>query len=321
MPYRKTYRKKPVYKRKRKTVPKKRVYNKKDIRTIAKNVLMKEAESKYFSTASLFSLSGTANSGLEFGLVRTGYSQMRTIGFAAGSAAQVGGGGVLNYGLDPTSGNPRAIYALQHGRVFASNDANGYDMEGSYVSPMLNITTFNLQRLFLNTTTESEAVNATPYFVRVLRIVPRPIKSSRSEMDPQADAFLDQYSQQIGVSNANFTQYELQMLKPNTKKYKVLQDLSFTMRPSATWNALDIGTGTQQVSTLNTDCRRQMTFKHNIGKKLFYEQPTLASNPTDGFENEFILFHVIPLGTANVAAYSPNALRIAAKPVGTFKDI
>lgn len=208
--------------KKRPLVKKKKVYNRQDIRQIAKNVIYKSAESKYFATSSLTSLSANGV-GLEFGLVRTGYSQMRTIGFAAGSAAQVGGAGVLNYGLDPTTGNPRAIYALQHGRVFASGDANDYNMEGSYVTPSLNITTFNLQRLWHQTVDEIEAISATPYFVRVLRMCPRPIKSSRSDMDPQVDAFLDQFSQEIGVSNANFGQYELQMLKANTRKYKVFR--------------------------------------------------------------------------------------------------
>jgi hypothetical protein len=326
MPPRKTYnKKKRVYRKKKTTRAKRPTY--KQVRQIAKNVILGEAESKYYSTASLASLSqdgapgSPAGAGLSLGLPRTGYPQMQVIGFASGSAAQVGGGGILRYGLDPASGAPRAIYGLQHGRVFAAGDANGYAMEGSYTSPSLNITTFNLQRVIVDSLSETLAATSTPYFVRVVRVMPRPIKSSRSEMDPQVDLFLDQFSQEIGVSNGNFRQYELQMLKVNTKKYKLIQDFDFVMNPPITYNQLDIGGGTYQVSTVNSGSRKQMTFKHNIGKKLFYEAPRLNSNPSDGFHNEFILFHVIPLGSENAAGISPDDIKIAAKAVGTFKDV
>jgi len=329
MPSTRYQKKKRTYRPKRKNVKKnKKCYNKGEIKKIAKNVLLGEAESKYYSTATLASLSqndapgSVAGAGISFGLPRVGYPPMQVIGFASGSAAQVGGGGVLRYGLDPSTGNPRAIYALQHGRVFAAGDANGYAMEGSYTSPSLNITTFNLQRLIVDTLgSEVQSSITTPYFVRVVRVMPRPIKSSRSEMDPQVDLFLDQYSQEIGVSNANFKQYELQMLKVNTKKYKLIQDFNFVLNPPLVYNELDIGGGSYQVSQIHTNCRRQMTFKHDIGKKLFYESPRLNSNPTDGFHNEFMLFHVIPLGSENATAVSPADIRIAAKPVGTFKDV
>ena len=311
---RRNYKKKPM----RKNSKGLNKTERKQTQQIAKKVLMKEAESKYFNVRTLSELSGTAGdgAGLTMPISRGNYSQMRVLGFASGTGARTDNLSSLKYGLNTS------IQAIQHGRIFASGTATGFDIEGQYVTPSLSISTFNLERLYLSTSSSSaDAISAVPYFVRVLRLCPRPKKGSFQTLDPETDAFLDQYSQEIGVRNTNFGHYELKMFKANSKKYQVKQDFSFYLNPPVSYNELDIGAGTFQVSSRSNASHRQMTFKHDIGKKLFYESPATASNPSDGFKNEYILFHVSPIGTANDSTVSPFDVRIACKAVGTFKDV
>ena len=291
---------------------------KRETREIAKKVLNSQAESKYFNVRDIDDLTN-GGSGLVLVPARGSYPQMQVLGFATGTGAQTSGV-TLTYGVQP-SGAAKSIQALQHGRIFGSGDANGYDIQGSYVTPSLNTTEFNFQRITQSTTDDATAcLNTTPYMVRILRLTPRPVKGSFQDMNPNEDAFLDQFSQEIGIRAANFTHYELHLLKANSKKYKVIQDIKFMMNPAVTYNSLDIGTGDFQVSSYSNNCVKQMLFKHDIGKKLFYETPNDVSNPADGFKNEYILIHVVPVGHTDLSTVRPENVRLGVKAVGTFKD-
>lgn len=292
----------------------------KQTKEIVQNEIKKEADNKYFNVRDMNEMTN-GGVGLKLVPARSSYARMYVLGFATGTGAQTGGQDTLKYGYDAVDGETKSIQALQHGKIFPAGDTNGYDVQGSYVTPSLNITTFNLQRLYEAMSDQfDDALRTVPYLVRVLRLIPRPLKGSFQTMDPERDAFVDQFNQEIGIRNGNFKQYELHMLKPNTKKYSVKLDNKFVINPSTIYNKLDIATGDYQVSNTYNTCFTQMTFKHDIGKKLFYESPKEASNPTDGFKNEYILFHIVPLGAADQPGINPDNCRIGVKSVGTFKD-
>lgn len=283
---------------------------------IAKKAQRSALESKYFDVRTINQLSGTGGAGIVPTPARLSYTQLYVQGFASG--ANTVGNAVLSYGQN-------TIEAIEHGRIHPLGNSDNQNLEGQWAMPSLSITTFDIQRVVRTSDLTLElARQEVPFMIRILRLVPRPPKGSGTEIDPENDAFLTESNQETGVADSDFQHYQLLMLKANTKKYKVYDDIRFVLTPPLTTTELatqgNAGSTSIQVGNIQTNSHRQMTFKHNIGKKLFYENPQNRSNPTTGFQNEFILFHVIPLGTENDASILPSSIRIAAKAVGTFKD-
>ena len=66
--------------------------------------------------------------------------------------------------------------------------------------------------------------------MRMIRVQPRMKKYSDVEINPKGDLFVDQYGEAIGVNSGGFNTMELELLKINSRKYKVIQDV----RKSAT---------------------------------------------------------------------------------------
>jgi len=288
----------------------------KQTREIAKKVMNSTAESKYFDVRTIDQLSGTNGAGIVPTPARLTYTQLYVQGFAVGE--NTAGNGTLSYGQN-------LIESIEHGRIQPEGNSDNQNLEGQYAMPSLSITTFDVQRI-VNTSdiTLELARQQVPFMVRVLRLVPRPQKGSAQDVDPQSDAFLTESNQETGVSSTDFQHYQLLMLKANSKKYQVKQDFRFVLSPPLTTTEVSLqgnaGSTSYQVGNISTNQHRQMTFKHDIGKKLFYENPKTRSNPTDGFKNEYILFHIIPMGTENDSAILPTTVRLAAKAVSTFKD-
>lgn len=286
-------------------------------RKIAKQVLLNNAESKYFDVKTISQLSGIGQAGILPTPARLTYPQMYVLGFASGENTV--GGNALSYGQTN-------IVSINHGRIHAAGNAQGQEIEGQYVSPMLSSSMFDIQRVVFNSDLSNElARNSMPFLVRVLRLCPRPAKGSNQAVDPERDAFLTAANQEIGVSDLTFQHYDLLMNKPNTKKYMVKQDFRFLLEPPVTSTEV-AGSGSPAVASyaaanISTRCHKQMTFRHDIGKKLFYENPLQRSTPTDGFKNEYVLIHIVPTGAENVGTILPSTCRVAVKAVGTFKDL
>ena len=168
-----SWKKKPIRKR-----PAKKVVTKRDV----VKIINRRAESKYFNVTPISSLKGTGDAGLSMVLARTGYPQMRVLGFQTGNGLSTNNS-AIDYGIN-------AITPLHLARIFAEGDANGYDMDGSYVTPSLAMTTFNLQRTYLDTTSGSDqAIECTPYYCRMLRLSPRPKKTSYQRLKLGAIGF------------------------------------------------------------------------------------------------------------------------------------
>lgn len=280
------------------------------VKKIAKSVLYKEAESKYFNT--------TDHSEREPVAVQT-LANMTCLGFTTGDDLDAVAGTTYQYGTS-------SMRTLNVHRVFDRNSADPNDylsLEGFYATPTFCQSRFVIERTITNSGNSTAPTQTLPYYCRVLRLVPRPRKSSNQSVQPNLDAFMDEQGQPTGVFVAGFDKLKLMTYKVNTRKYTVKQDTKFIMNTPVNHNELDIAAGTQNVS-FNGSGLRTMNFIHDIGKKLYYKSPDASPNPnypSSGFKNEFILFHFQTLGDNGGVRNVANNIRISANAVSAFKDI
>jgi len=300
------------------TNPRKRVKRSKkitrsDVKTIAKSVVLSTAESKYFNTE-----------GAQYNTELTPfYTQptevMTCLGFCTGSINDPTGT-TYQYGEG-------SMKTLNMNRLYGANASEPYNqfaLDGLYCTPA-----FAQSRFFIERTAQdfsNAAVNpnrACPYYVRILRIQPRPVKTSNQDVTPELDAFLDVQGLATGVSQTGFSKLDLVTLKPNTRKYKVIQDIKYLMNAPLQSTLIDIGSGSNVVTTQPEANMRTFNFTHDIGKKLFYDEPGPGSvvYPTTGFKNEFILFHFQAVCDDSGIRVGANEVRISANAVSTFKDV
>ena len=68
---------------------------------------------------------------------------------------------------------------------------------------------------------------------------------------------------------------------------------------------------------------KRMSMKHNIGKKLYFEDGPETGNSTAGQQNEFILFHTCQIGVDSQSSLLANSalnVLLQGKFISTFKD-
>jgi hypothetical protein len=304
MPAKRGYRKKSY--RKKKTA----VKTVSQVKKIAKSVIYKEAESKYFQTADHSERApDVAHSG----------SDMCVLGFTTGDDLDAVAGSTYQYGT-------QNMRALNVHRVFdrSSSGADAYlSLEGFYATPTFCQSRFLIERTITNSGSGAVPAQTLPFYCRVLRLVPRPRKSSNQSVQPNVDAFMDEQGQPTGVFNSTFNKLKLITYKVNTRKYIVKGDHKFLMNTPMNHNELAISAGTQNV-VVNPNGMKTMNFIHDIGKKLFYKEPDAGSSPnypTSGFKNEFILFHFQTVGDNTGTRNIANNVRISVNAVSSFKDI
>ena len=316
--------------KKKGTLSKKQQSQTKDI---VKKEMKKATESKYFNCAGLKSANALrrARSNVNFIGVR-GYAICEN---------KTAHGIPLAYGFNSSSNAMEQMDELNMNRTFQSTGGTDHEntqaVVGCYATPSLAISDFILERNFL--TTEDEAVDydtadTAPYFVRVLRLAPRASKLSTVSIEPNQDAFVNELGQPIGISDGDFGPHELMLYKANARKYKVIADKSFTLVPPMTASNVATGqsatdplteTAAQVTNIVGKGSFKRLTMKHDIGKKLYFEEGGVdANNSQTGQKNEFILFHTCQIGVNSQASSSGyNALNmvISGKFVSTFKDL
>jgi len=311
------------------------VVEKKQVTAIAKRVVNKAAESKYFQT--------TRHTNLPLVDAYNGsaaVSQILAAGFAVGSGEILGNGTQLGYGYQTgTGGGNVVVHPLDIGRVFAHNAADdnhkAYAIEGLRCQPSYASCDWIIKRTALNVSTGITAVNM---YVRMIRVVPKKPKFSDQSLDPKNDLFLDQYNIETGIAktgtgvsaiNADI----LQQIKVNSKKYRTIQDKGWVLTPPQIKTVQDGLDGnadrTYQLAPHSGQARFRTFFK--LPKNLNYEKP--LANDFTGYpmagSNELIFFHACLLNpsdsTTTPVPSAPqlkaNGISIQCRPVGTFKDI
>lgn len=295
----------------------------KQVKDIAKKTMIKATETKYFDCKSL-------QSSLSFHRARSNVQGIGVRGFAT-CEDRNSQGTRIQYGRD-SSNAIQYLTELNMNKTFATTDASSVAANavvGHYCNPSLAKSEFILERDYIQTAgggTDFTTQNVAPYFVRVLRLSPRPAKLSTVDIDPENDAFVNELGQATGVADSAFGPQELMLYKANARKYKVISDQSFTLVPPFVTTEVDTGVGTDAlVSNLaRGGYMKKLVMKHNIGKQLYFESGGASNtNSTAGQQNEFILFHTTQIGVNSQASLLNNSalnILIAGKFVSTFKD-
>lgn len=298
------------------------------IKSIVKKQVMSMAETKYFNTSRLSTL--TRLSTFSSRSLATAID-VRAFAVGDGSNPVAGQADVVDYGFVAGQGAPDVV-PLNMVRAFGNANSaislRKNSIEGAYVSPSTCKSEWIIEFPQITTTSDlGNVAEANPMYMRVIRVVPRMKKYSKVEIDPKTDLFVDQYGEAIGVNSAVFNQLELQMLKVNARKYQVIQDYQKLLVPSSTSSAFAIADGNVQITNLSrygNQCK--LVFNHKQPKKLYYDDVDNdgvvndGAQPQAGQNNELIFFHFTTIGSrGNVNA--SNDIEITCKTVSTFKDI
>ena len=305
----------------------------KQVSTLAKRVVNKMAETKYFNVS--------------------GFKHSKPLYYARANVKNIGVRGYstcenknsqgtrIAYGRDTASGNVEYLDELNMNRCFSNSSGSDYyksqAIEGAYVAPSFQQSTFVLERETAYTVAEASEYNSlkcAPYYVRIIRVSPRASKFSTIDVDPQNDLFVDEFGEATGINIPGFSTHQLMTLKLNGRKYKIISDKSCIMVPPMIMNNVATGqSDTDPLTEVNGNVAqyntkgafRTMSFRHNIGKKLFFERGAEAeANSTTGQTNEFVLFHTCHIGLnthASPNSYDATDMLISTKSVSTFKDI
>lgn len=320
MPYKKSYRKKRVPLRRKRNYKKKGLSNleKKQVSTI----INKKSETKYMQ--SVYNLQGQS---LKFQSSAATENEIMVRAFAIGTGEI--GGLAAHYGYESIGGSPRAITPIHGSRTFDSTVVTGTDYfgnvpEGKYVNPSMSRCEWRIHRGIIDTSDTEKMRIASPYYVRMVRVVPRNSKFSDTTYVPSNDLFLNQYSIDYGIDSPandhqkNFGLFEMLTAKVNSRKYIVIQDTTFQL------NCPNINT---QLSTdlicsqTSGSHQRMLTTNHKMPKKLFYSgtyDTADTRQPLAGQSAELIFFHVGTVGTTTKDLELD--CKIDLKPVFTFKD-
>lgn len=309
----------------------------KQTRKIAKSVVNKMAESKYFDVARGIGELPLNAAWWSSGTVQ---SEIGVLGFTTGFEKAVDAAGstvAYKYGVNPSNGNAKNMESLELNRVFSLGSASPLDqqsVEGNSIRPSYAESHWLLNRLAGKADLFNELANGCNYKIRMVRCKPRPTKGSFNHVRPEDDLFLDQANHEFGINTITsgvqvFNPYELMLAKTNSRKYQILEDTTFVMGQAGTFITDVNAAGAYGMINPETSSCKILKRTHNIGKELYYKEPNNQSTvqnqyPQDGFQQEFILFHVWAAGNpqeVNTARTTPNLLRISCRPVSTFKDM
>ncbi len=132
-----------------------------------------------------------------------------------------------------------------------------------------------------------------PVICRMVRVVPKIEAGTETIISPDDDLFQDEYGRAISVSDDTFTESEMTSYRVNKRRYKVLEDKKFVLRPPVTLQYQAVGRSanggsatvyTPLVSNTNGNCEKYMTTYDQLssrrGGSCFYTDPTVGSTET-----------------------------------------
>jgi hypothetical protein len=143
-----------------------------------------------------------------------------------------------------------------------------------------------------------------PVICRMVRVTPKISPGTETVISPADDLFQDTYGRAIGVDNTDFTEQEMLAFRVNKRKYKVLEDKKFILRPPLTlqyqqsqWNAGQSPEYTPFVSNTNGNCEKYMTTYDQLTSRrngsCFYTDPSVAGTQTatTGHQRSYYFYH------------------------------
>ncbi len=286
-------------------------------------IINKKAESKYMQ--SVYNLQGQS---FKFQSSSAAENEIMVRGFAVGTGEI--GGVAATYGYESIGGAARVITPMHMSRTFdatveAATDYGAYIPDGKYVSPSMTKCTWRIFRDIIDTADTEKVRTSSQYICRFIRVMPRNLKFSDTDYTPSLDLFVNNFGLAYGVDSPpdthtkNFGLFEMQTSKINSRKYKVIEDKTFSL-------------DCPNISTqLNTDLivsqaqgthQKFLTTNHEMPKKLYYAGTYDTGDtrqPLAGQSSELIFIHIGAVGTTTKDLELDA--KIDVKPIATFKDL
>lgn len=132
-----------------------------------------------------------------------------------------------------------------------------------------------------------------PVICRMVRVIPKISAGTETAIAPDDDLFQDEYGRATSVSESTFTEQEMLSYRVNKRRYKVLEDKKFILRPPITlqYQAQSVdplnnagARYTPIVSNSNGNCEKYMTTYDQLSSRkngsCFYTDPTVTGTNT-----------------------------------------
>jgi len=145
-----------------------------------------------------------------------------------------------------------------------------------------------------------------PVLCRMIRVIPKIEAGTETIISPDDDLFQDEYGRAISVSDSTFTESEMTSYRVNKRKYKVIEDKNFILRPPLTLqyqmtvpaagSQTGVGVYSPFVSNTNGNCEKYMTTYDQLSARkngsVFYTDPTITSTETatTGHQRSYYFF-------------------------------
>ncbi len=176
----------------------------------------------------------------------------------------------------------------------------------------------------------------------MVRVSPKHLQTN-NECDPQADLFVSEFNNSIGIASSAFDDLELLSYRLNRRRYDVIEDKFFRIQNGLTVsyqrnNIHNSDTGYTAgmlqpfISNTNANCEKVMTTSHRLTSKkmspVFYDVPdgTPLNTATAGAKTEYIMYHFIYAGAETyldnegITEKSPTDIKVSAISTVKFTD-
>ena len=270
------------------------------IAKIATNAVKKIAEKKFMnSNNGLLGLRPTIPTGLDY---------VSTIAFST-TTGDSDDGSPISYGSAP-------VHEMKCLNPFKSNDPDSdlrmFAPLGKSVTPVSCKTRWrinrDLSRVPEQLTADPPATFAAlaencPVVCRMVRVSPKLQSGTNTIISPADDLFQDTYGRKVGVNTDGFDQAEMLFYKVNTRRYTVIEDKQFVIRPPLTLQYApqhysdNVVRYAPIVSNTNGNCEKYMTTYDQLtakkGGSVFYSDATLTAtnNATTGNRRSYYFYH------------------------------
>jgi len=160
-----------------------------------------------------------------------------------------------------------------------------------------------------------------PVVCRLVRVSPKLQSGTDTMISPADDLFQDEYGRKFGVDDDTFDEKEMLFYKVNTRRYSVIEDKVFTLRPPLTlqyapqWNTGSPTHYTPVVANTNGNCEKYLTTYDQLTAKkngtVFYADPTATgtNNATTGNKRSYYFYHFAYQGADAITGPGADRLK------------
>ena len=283
----------------------KTIMSKAEVVKISKNAVKSIAEKKFMNV-------NNALTGVEPTQI-TGNDYISTIAFSTTTGDSDDG--------TPISYGGASVNEMLCLKPFKSTDADAdlrmFAPLGKQVQPVSCKSRWRINRQFANIDQALDSASGAPDFpinmaencpvvCRLVRVSPKLQSGTDTVISPADDLFQDEYGRKFGVDDSTFNEKEMLFYKVNTRRYTVIEDKKFILRPPLTLQYQSVGrsanSGTATVWTpiiqnTNANCEKYLTTYDQLTAKkngtVFYADPTASGtkNATTGNKRSYYFYH------------------------------